>query len=146
MLHAYWYLRLAISTCSKICCIKLAISSKKIVSSCDYWATPHFFLKPYFVSWKISIFCCKFFFALVWFKFLFCTYTIFRSARSSLTHFCEKKKVNEKVSEYQLLANCFRNGHLLSRGWSPTNPRIVTQQKDVYYRLGILHLDFKKKN
>ena len=30
-----------------------------------------------------------------------------------------------------------RNGHLSSRGWSPSNPRMVTHHKDVYYRLGI---------
>ena len=34
-----------------------------------------------------------------------------------------------------------RTGHLSSRGWSPTNPKIVTYQKDIYYRLGIWNLD-----
>ena len=34
-----------------------------------------------------------------------------------------------------------RTGHTSSRGWSPTNPRIVTYQKDVYYKLGIWNLD-----
>ena len=37
------------------------------------------------------------------------------------------------------------DGHLPTLGWSPTNPRMVTQQKE-YYRLGILHLDLIKKN
>ena len=38
-----------------------------------------------------------------------------------------------------------RNGHLPSLGWSPTNPRMVTLQKEVYYRLGIWHLDLTHK-
>ena len=33
------------------------------------------------------------------------------------------------------------NGHLPSLRWSPTNPRMVTLHKEVYYRLGIWHLD-----
>ena len=38
-----------------------------------------------------------------------------------------------------------RNGHLSSRVWSPTNLRMVTHQKEVYYRLGIWHLDLTHK-
>ena len=34
------------------------------------------------------------------------------------------------------------NGHLPYIGWSPTNPRTVTPQKEVYYRPGISDLDF----
>ena len=33
------------------------------------------------------------------------------------------------------------NGHLPSLRWSPTNPKMVTLHKEVYYRLGIWHLD-----
>ena len=33
------------------------------------------------------------------------------------------------------------DGHLLFLGWSPTNPRMVTNQKDINYRLGIWYLD-----
>ena len=39
-----------------------------------------------------------------------------------------------------------RNGHLPSLEWSPTNPRMVTLHKEVYYRLEILHLDLTHKN
>ena len=42
-LYETWYLRLAISTCSKICKMKLAISCKKIVIFRDYSATRNFF-------------------------------------------------------------------------------------------------------
>ena len=39
------------------------------------------------------------------------------------------------------------HSHLSSLGWSPTNPRMVTHQKEVYYRLGIWQLNFTcKKN
>ena len=38
-----------------------------------------------------------------------------------------------------------RNGQLPSLGWSPTNPRMVTLHKEVYYRLGIWHLDLPHK-
>ena len=37
------------------------------------------------------------------------------------------------------------DGHLPSLGWSSTNPRMVTHQKEVYYRLGIWHLDLTQK-
>ena len=37
------------------------------------------------------------------------------------------------------------DGHLPSLGWSLTNQRMVTYQKEVYYRLGIWHLDFTHK-
>ena len=37
------------------------------------------------------------------------------------------------------------DGHLPSLGWSPINPRMVTHQKEVYYRLGIWHLDLTQK-
>ena len=37
------------------------------------------------------------------------------------------------------------DGHLLSVGWSPPNPRMVTHQKEVYYRLGISDLDLTHK-
>ena len=37
------------------------------------------------------------------------------------------------------------DGHLPSLGWSPTNPRMVTHQKEVYYKLGIWHLDLNQK-
>ena len=37
------------------------------------------------------------------------------------------------------------DGHLLSLGWSPTNPRMVTNQKEVYYRLWILQLHITHK-
>ena len=30
-------------------------------------------------------------------------------------------------------------------GWSPTNPRMVTHQKDINYILGIWHLDLTYK-
>ena len=33
------------------------------------------------------------------------------------------------------------DGYLPSLGWSPTNPRMVTHQKEVNYKLGIWHLD-----
>ena len=33
------------------------------------------------------------------------------------------------------------DGHLPYLGWSPTNPRMVTHQKEVHYRLGIWYLD-----
>ena len=38
-----------------------------------------------------------------------------------------------------------RNGHLPSLAWSPTNPRMITLRKDVYYRLRIWHLDLTHK-
>ena len=38
------------------------------------------------------------------------------------------------------------DGHLPSLGWSPTNLRMVTHQKEVYYRFGIWHLYFTHKN
>ena len=38
------------------------------------------------------------------------------------------------------------DGHLPSLGWSPTNPKMVTNQKEVYNRLGICHLDLTYKN
>ena len=76
--------------------------------------------------------------------------------------YVKKKKRGQKVSKYQLLAlscklfqECIkvckyasitaRNGNLSSRGWSPTNKRMVTQQKDENYRLGIWHLHFTCK-
>ena len=31
------------------------------------------------------------------------------------------------------------DGYLPFIGWSPTNPRMVTNQKEVYYRLEIWH-------
>ena len=37
------------------------------------------------------------------------------------------------------------DGHLPSLGWSPTNPRMVTCLKKVYYRLGIWYLDLTYK-
>ena len=37
------------------------------------------------------------------------------------------------------------DGHLPSLGWSPTNPRMVNNQKEVYYKLGIWHLDLTHK-
>ena len=37
------------------------------------------------------------------------------------------------------------NDHLPSLGWSPTNPRMVNNQKEVYYKLGIWHLDLTHK-
>ena len=37
------------------------------------------------------------------------------------------------------------DGHLPSIGWLPTNPRMVTHQKEVYYRHGIRHLNFTKQ-
>ena len=37
------------------------------------------------------------------------------------------------------------DGHLPSTGWSPTNPRMVTHQKEVKYRLRIRHLDLTHK-
>ena len=33
------------------------------------------------------------------------------------------------------------DGHLPFKGWSPTNPRMVTHQKEVNYILRIWHLD-----
>ena len=38
------------------------------------------------------------------------------------------------------------DGHLPSLGWSPTNPRMVTLLKEVYYRLKIWYLDLTYKN
>ena len=38
-----------------------------------------------------------------------------------------------------------KDGHLPSPGWSPTIPRMVNQQKEVYYRLRIWQLDFTYK-
>ena len=35
--------------------------------------------------------------------------------------------------------------HLPYLGWSPTNPRMVTHQKVVYYRLRIWHIDLNCK-
>ena len=35
--------------------------------------------------------------------------------------------------------NYTMDGRLPSYGWSPTNPRMVTHQMEVYYRLGIWH-------
>ena len=37
------------------------------------------------------------------------------------------------------------DGHLPYLGWSLTNPRMVTYQMEVYYRLGIWHLDIANK-
>ena len=37
------------------------------------------------------------------------------------------------------------HSHLSSLGWSPTNPRMVIHQKEVYYRLEIWHLHFTHK-
>ena len=37
-------------------------------------------------------------------------------------------------------------GHLPSVGWSPTNPRMVTHQKEVYYIVGIWHLEVTHKS
>ena len=33
------------------------------------------------------------------------------------------------------------DGHLLFQGWSPTNPRMVTHQKELLYTLEKRHLD-----
>ena len=38
-----------------------------------------------------------------------------------------------------------RDGHLPCPGWSPTNQRMVTHQKEVCYRLGIWHFDLTHK-
>ena len=38
------------------------------------------------------------------------------------------------------------DGHLPSLGWSPTNPRMVTYQKEVYYIVGIWHYELTKKS
>ena len=40
------------------------------------------------------------------------------------------------------------SGHPPSLGGSPANPNMVTvtNQKEVYYKLGIFHLDFTYKN
>ena len=38
------------------------------------------------------------------------------------------------------------DGPLPSLGWSPTNPRMVTLQKEVYYIVGIWHLEFTHKS
>ena len=37
------------------------------------------------------------------------------------------------------------DGHLSLLGWSPTNPRMVTHQKEVYYRHGIWQLHITHK-
>ena len=37
------------------------------------------------------------------------------------------------------------DGHISTLGWSPTNPRMVTHQKEVYKREGIWHLDLTYK-
>ena len=37
------------------------------------------------------------------------------------------------------------DGHLSILGWTYTNPRIVTHQKEVNYRLRIWHLDLTYK-
>ena len=37
------------------------------------------------------------------------------------------------------------DGHQQSIGGSPTNPRMVTHQKEVHYRLGIWQLNFTDK-
>ena len=37
------------------------------------------------------------------------------------------------------------DSQLPSLGWSPTNPRMVIHQKEVYYRLGIWHIHFTEK-
>ena len=36
-------------------------------------------------------------------------------------------------------------GYLLTLGWLPANPRMVTHQNEVYYRLGIWHVDLTHK-
>ena len=38
------------------------------------------------------------------------------------------------------------DGHLSSVGWSPTNHRMVIHQKEVYYIIGIWHLEFTYKS
>ena len=37
------------------------------------------------------------------------------------------------------------DGHLIYLVWSPTNPRMVTHQKDINYTLEIWNLDFTHK-
>ena len=37
------------------------------------------------------------------------------------------------------------DGHQPFLGWSPTNPRMVTYQKEVNYSLGIWHIDYTHK-
>ena len=37
------------------------------------------------------------------------------------------------------------DGHLPSLGWSPTNLRMLINQKEVYYRYGIWHLNLTHK-
>ena len=37
------------------------------------------------------------------------------------------------------------DGHLSSHGWSLSNPRMVTHQKEVYYRLEMQLLDLTQK-
>ena len=37
------------------------------------------------------------------------------------------------------------HSYLSSLGWSPTNPRMVTHQKEVYYRLGFWQINFTDK-
>ena len=49
------------------------------------------------------------------------------------------------ISQNYDLVTTARNGHLPSLEWSPTNPRMVTLHKEVYYRLGIWHLDLPHK-
>ena len=38
------------------------------------------------------------------------------------------------------------DGNLPSLGWSPTNSRMVTHQKEVYYIVEIWHLEFTHKS
>ena len=38
-----------------------------------------------------------------------------------------------------------RDGHLPSLGWSPTNLKLVTHQKELCYIFGIWHLDLNPK-
>ena len=38
------------------------------------------------------------------------------------------------------------DGHLPFLGWSFTNPRMVNHQKEVYYIVGIWHLEFTHKS
>ena len=49
------------------------------------------------------------------------------------------------ISQNYDLVTTDRNIHLPSLGWSSTNPRMVTLNKEEYYRLGIGHLDLPHK-
>ena len=40
-----------------------------------------------------------------------------------------------------MVTNYSKDGHPPTQGWSPTNPRMVTHQKELLYTLEIRHLD-----